>query len=115
MATMENESIRNKTMKRSKPLNRVGKRTAEWDRIRAKLKARFTVAGITRCEFRLEGCAYYNFLGFAHTDKRRFLKGKELENVALACNPCHAILELLSRQDMKIEIESVIRNRERQP
>jgi hypothetical protein len=102
-------------MKRHKPMNRAGKRTREWERIRAKLKARFTVAGITRCEFKLEGCAYYNFLGFAHTDKRRFLKGQELENAALACNPCHAILELLPRDKMKTEIESVIRGRERQP
>lgn len=102
-------------MNRNKPMNRVGKRTREWDRVRAKLKARFMVAGITNCEFGYEGCWRFSSLGFAHTDKRRFLKGKELENVALACNPCHEILELLDRKQMRIEIESVIRGRERQP
>ena len=96
-------------------MKRAGKRTQEWERIRRKLKPRFMDAGIMSCEFEFEGCWCEDGLGFAHTDKRRFLKGKELENVALACTPCHAILELLPRDKMKIEIESVIRNRERQP
>lgn len=106
-----------KTVNRHKPLKRAGKRTREWERIRAKLKPRFEAAGITECEFRFGGinCWRDAGLGFAHTDKRRFLKGQELENVALACNPCHAILEIMDRKQMKTEILSAIRNRERQP
>lgn len=99
-------------------MNRAGKRTREWEAIRRKLKVRFEAAGITECEFKFGGlydCWRNEGLGFAHTDKRRFLKGNELEIVTLACNPCHAILELKPREEMKIEILSVIRNRERQP
>jgi len=103
-------------MKRNKPMKRAGKRTQEWERIRRKLKVRFEKAGITKCEFHFQPHCWWDLaLGFAHTDKRRFLKGKELEVVALVCQPCHEILELFPREQMKIEIESVIRNRERQP
>lgn len=52
-------------------LRRVGKKTAEWDRVRAKLKPRFARAGIVRCEVMLPGCWRDNGLGFAHSKKRR--------------------------------------------
>lgn len=92
-----------------------GKRTKEWNRIRAKLKPKFEAAGITECEFRFQGCWFNDGLSFAHCDKRRFLKGIQLEEVALACMPCHYLLEMLSREQMGIEIRSVIASRERQP
>lgn len=102
-------------MIRKKPMNRVGKRTQEWERVRRKLKVKFEAAGITTCEFEFQECWWNQALGFAHTDKRRYIGVNEMEEVALACNPCHAILELLPREQMKTEILSVIRNRERQP
>jgi len=101
-------------MKRT-PLKRAGKRTKEWEQIRRQLKPKFERAGITTCEFRFNGCTRDWALGFAHVDKRRFLKGEQLAEVALACTPCHQLLELLPRDQMKIEIRSVINNRSIQP
>lgn len=93
-----------------------GKRTREWERVRAKLKIRFERVGITRCEFRYEGCSGGEALSFAHVDKRRFLKGIELEQVALACIfNCHRRLEDMPRARMREEVTRVINERTCQP
>ncbi len=92
-----------------------GKKTREWDRVRAKLKIRFEAAGITRCEFGYDGCWRSNGLSFAHYDKRRFLSAAELEIAALACASCHPKLEILPRKVMKAEVCRVIRERICQP
>ncbi len=94
---------------------KAGKRTREWDRIRAKLKPRFEAAGITRCEFGYDGCWRFNGLSFAHFDKRRFLSTQELEIAALACASCHPKLEILPRKVMKAIVLRVIANRICQP
>lgn len=94
---------------------RAGKRTREWERRRAKLKIRFERVGITRCEFGYNGCWHNNGLSFAHTDKRRFLKGDQLDVVALACASCHPVLEIMQREKMRAEVERVIANRICQP
>ena len=96
-------------MKRS-PL-KPGKKTLEWERLRAKLKQGFQAAGITSCEFQYDGCWHNNGLSFAHVDKRRFLKPHELTVVALACVVCHPILERMPREQMRVAIENVIEKR----
>lgn len=81
------------TPKKQKPMKRVGKRTAAWDSLRAKMKPEFERAGITRCECRYEGCTGAAMLSFAHSKKRRNIVGAELEECALACTTCHDVLE----------------------
>jgi hypothetical protein len=94
---------------------RIGPKTREWQRVRAQLKPRFKRAGITRCEFRFEGCWRDNSLGFAHPRKRRNLRPGELEVVALACGPCHDKLELMPEPVMYLAVTSVITKRRIQP
>lgn len=102
----------------AKPAPRVRKRRSlrskptEWDRIRAALKPLFEVAGITSCEFRYRGCWKDNALGFAHDAKRR--KQPNLRYVALSCNPCHDLLEVMGPEKMKAEVDRVINAREKQ-
>ena len=94
---------------------KAGKRTREWARRRAKLKVRFERVGITRCEFGYLGCWRWNGLSFAHAEKRRFLKGDQLDVVTLACASCHPRLEAMPHEKMKAEVERVISERTRQP
>lgn len=94
---------------------KAGKRTKEWQHMREQLKPRFEAAGITRCEFRYEGCWRDNGLSFAHTKKRRNLRDGELEVVALACIPCHNRLELLEEAVMCQKVLEAIQNRICQP
>ena len=95
---------------------RVGKRTRDWERRRAKLKVRFERVGITYCEFGYDGCSGESALSFAHPDKRRFLSGDQLDVVALACIfNCHKKLELMPRDKMKTEVMRVIEGRTCQP
>ena len=92
-----------------------GKKTREWDRLRAKLKIRFAAIHLITCEFRYEGCWKYNGLTFAHIKKRRNLRPEELEIVALACLNCHNILELMPEKKMTEAIMAVIKKRICQP
>lgn len=71
-----------------------GKKTKEWDRVRAGLKVKFQRAGITECEAKFPGCWCDNALGFAHTLKRRNITTPSLlEEVAILCNACHDVCE----------------------
>lgn len=95
---------------------KAGKRTREWETRRAKLKVRFEAAGITRCEVRYTGCQGNYALSFAHYDKRRFLKGDQLDVAVLACIfNCHRLLESMPRQGMSAEVHRIIRERTCQP
>jgi len=95
---------------------RAGKRTNEWTRRRAKLKVRFERAGITRCEVGYPGCQGDYGLSFAHYDKRRFLRGDQLDITVLACIfNCHKKLEAMPRTAMKCEVMRIISERARQP
>lgn len=98
------------------PLKRAGRKTKEWDRIRAVLKKRFKAAGIMSCEVGRPGCWRTESLGFAHMDKRRFLTEAELWIAILACSPvCHDWLEKLPRTKMKKAVLKIIRARPVQP
>lgn len=106
--------VRQKSLKRT-PLKRAGRKTKEWDHIRAVLKKRFRAAGITTCEIREPGCFGDNGLGFLHYDKRRFLTPAELWIVALGCAHCHDIYELKPRPEMKKAVLKIIAARSVQP
>lgn len=94
---------------------KAGKRTKEWQQTRERLKPRFEAVGITKCEFRFEGCWRDNGLTFAHIRKRRNLLPGELEKVALACIPCHDKLELMPEPVMCQTVCDVIARRICQP
>lgn len=101
-----------KTPKKQKPMKRVGKRTAAWDSLRARMKPEFERAGIVGCECRYQGCAGLTMLSFAHSKKRRNVVGAELEECALACIPCHDVLELLPEEQMSARVRTIIAARE---
>jgi uncharacterized protein YheU (UPF0270 family) len=102
--------LRGKKTKIKKPLG-AGKKTKAWDEAREKLKKQFAAWGITKCELNYEGCWRDNSLGFAHLDKRRYLTEADLMQVVLACNECHQTIEVQSREEMRKELEEVIKNR----
>lgn len=85
----------------------------KWNIVRKELKIRFEKAGITSCELRLPGCLKDNFLGFAHTTKRRDVK--DLKKVVLACQNCHEKIEYApvrwTQQPMQEYLEGIIRGR----
>lgn len=90
-----------------------GKKTKNWERVRADLKKKFWNLEVTYCELGFKGCWRDNALGFAHGDKRRFLTEDELENlVILACNPCHQKIEELPRSEMREIVEKTIAKRQ---
>lgn len=64
------------------------------------LKKEFQKKGITSCELRFKNCWKTNALGFSHKHKRNWYLGKnnkellwEFNQVILACNSCHFIIE----------------------
>jgi hypothetical protein len=100
---------------RGKPMNKRGKKVKAWEDERAKLKQRFLAVGIITCELRYAGCAFDNYLGFAHADKRRNLSAKDLSVVVLACNFCHDDIEVRAHEEMKRIVMAVIAARPKQP
>lgn len=89
-------------------LRRRGKKTAAWDRVRAKLKKQFFDLGIVRCE----QCGTDSFLSFAHRLKRRFITDEaELMTVALLCVPCHQVIEHSGHESMYEAVSRIIDNR----
>lgn len=90
------------------------------DRTRAQLKPSFAHRGITSCEIQFAGCWGSRALGFAHAVKRRFLEAdapdgdpKNVRTVALACGPCHRILdEVMTHEGMERAVMEAIGRRE---
>jgi len=102
-------------LKRSKKGLGIGKKMRTWNAIRAALKPRFQLAGITSCEFRFSGCWRDNGLGFAHRRKRRDCDTEELWICAIACNNCHDRFERLPHSEMYQIVNDAINARGRQP
>lgn len=109
-----------KPMKRGGRL-KAGKKTKQWESVRAKLKKRFAAAGITTCELHKVGrvlphlCTYDNYLGFAHNAKRRKLTEDDLYHVILICNNAHNIIEVWPAEEMRRIVDGAIAAREVQP
>lgn len=101
-----------KEAKKRTPMKRVGKRTAAWDNLRAKMKVEFERAGITRCEANLTGCTGSQMLSMAHPKKRRNLVGAEMEQCALFCLTCHDKAEVLPESEMTAMVRGIIAARE---
>lgn len=102
---------------RKTPMKKRGKKSWAWHNTRDKLKKRFARVGITSCELRVcAECAGSEMLSFAHSMKRRFITTQqELEEVALACIPCHDTIETLPHEDMKKIVLLAINQRPVQP
>jgi hypothetical protein len=98
-------------LKRKKPMRRSGKKTAQWDRIRAKLKQECLERAICSCELRLKGCLGSMFLGFAHRKKRRFCDEAELHIACLACSSCHLQADSLPAVVMFDLVDTAIKRR----
>jgi len=94
-------------MKRT-PLRRVSKNNW-WQKLLPKLKLAFARVGITTCERRGPKCFRDNYLGFAHTKKRRNITTEEdRSECALLCGPCHDEWELLPEEEMAKKIREII-------
>lgn len=100
-----------KPLLRKTRLKPIGKKGQAWIDCRAELKVDFKAAGITTCEIRGPGCTPGNFLGFAHTRKRRNVT--DLRRCALLCNHCHAGVEILPEAEMERRLEAIIAHRRR--
>ena len=105
-----------KPEEKPKPRARLGrgKKMKAWDADRAKLKARFKDAGITICELRTDACTCDNYLGFAHSKKRRnVVTDQDREEVILVCNNCHDCIEALGETRMRARVLATIDARQR--
>ncbi|MCG3203939.1 MAG: hypothetical protein KCHDKBKB_00616 [Elusimicrobia bacterium] len=85
-------------MLQRKPLNQLGKRGLNNQESNRKLKNTYYLKGISTCEIHFPGCAYNNFLTFAHRHKRRDYYGKpemlhSFNQTLLACVNCHNKIE----------------------
>jgi len=103
-----------KQMKRRTRRLGPGKKTKQWNSARTIIKRRFEAVGITTCE--LQGklkhdCGIDNYLGFAHSKKRRHITGNDLFEVALLCLNAHEIVERLPEAQMTAMVKKIIDNR----
>ena len=84
-----------------------------WESTRLALRKRFQKAGIDYCELHYAGCWVNNNLSFAHSMKRRKIRTQEeLEEVIVACVPCHQILEVKPPEEMLRIVRETIKERE---
>lgn len=97
-------------MKRT-AIKRRGKKTAEWDRVRAEIKKKFEAHGVTTCELRGSQCWNRGWLSFAHSKKRRLMQGTDIWEVALLCTVCHQNIEAKSHEEMARIVREIIANR----
>lgn len=100
-------------MKRTTKRLGPGKKTRAWDTARAAIKRRFEKVGITTCELRGSSkvkhqCGNDNYLGFAHSKKRRHITGDELHEVALLCVNAHEFIERLPEAEMTQIVREII-------
>ncbi len=73
------------------------------------MKVAFARVGITTCERRDHGCYRDNYLGFAHSKKRRNITTEEeRREVVLICSCCHQTLEVLKEDEMGKIIREII-------
>ena len=86
---------------------KAGRKTKEWNEVRAELKRKFSDMGITQCEL----CGRSDMLSFAHRKRRRFCDREELYNVALLCVPCHESIDTQGSDFMFETINTIINER----
>lgn len=94
-------------MKRT-PLRRVSKKNW-WHKLLPKLKVAFARVGITICERRDKNCARDNFLGFAHSVRRRFITTEALRSECIVCCQfCHETLDSLPHEETARIVREII-------
>lgn len=90
-------------------MKRIGKKGAEWNRVRARLKKQFFNNNITFCEI----CGSSFGLSLAHRVKRRFITDdEEMFKVALICIKDHDAIERLPPNEMFHIVNEIIEKRE---
>lgn len=95
-------------LKRStKPINKLGKKgKADKANVKA-LKKIFDAKDLTYCLLQYEGC-WREVHGFAHSLRRRFITEKEILLEAIpACNFCHRLLDLKSKDETEREVKRI--------
>ena len=99
-----------KEPKPRKALPKAGKKVRAWDEIRTKeLKPAFKRAGVVECELRWHKCTKDNFLGFAHSRRRRNIETPEqMREVCLACVNCHTDLDTRPHAETEAIVRSII-------
>jgi len=95
------------------PINRFGKESKRWYEAKKVLKVAFSDCGIMKCELDIpHKCNGWQFLTWAHGDKRRNLTKEELYFlVVLCCLNGHQIIERMPRLEMRQIVERIINNR----
>lgn len=81
-------------------------KVATWTKARGELVKEFAKMGITSCEIKLGRCTGNQFLGFAHTVKRRDVT--DLKRVVLACTNCHSMVEYAPYRWVKMGMEEFL-------
>jgi hypothetical protein len=99
------------SLKTRRPMNKVGRRTADWRRAWRWLKPRLEAAGRTRCEFDFIPHECSQIIDPAHSKKRRLMNGADIYSVSLACRNVHQILdERMSHEEMEAAVMRAIEN-----
>lgn len=92
------------------------KRGKAWDSAWRQLKPQFERAGITFCEVGYSGCTRFSFLTPCHSLKRRNCTTPELlREIIIACQSCHAKLEIMPEFRMAFCVREIIAIRPTQP
>jgi len=99
-----------KEPKPRKALPKAGKKVRAWDEIRTKeLKPAFKRAGVVECELRWPGCMKDNYLGFAHSKRRRDITTPEqMREVLICCQNCHDALDLRPHAETEAIVQTII-------
>lgn len=96
-------------LKQHKPINKIGRRTANWRAAWRWLKPRLEAANRVRCEFSFIEHECGGFLTPAHSKKRRLMNEAEIYHVALSCSQFHRRLdEQMSHEEMERTVMEAI-------
>lgn len=113
MLPRHKQLLRSSPIRRGAGLRKAGRKTKAWERVRRQLKCEFTARGIQACELRFEGCMVDDYLGFAHSKKRRYVvTDEDWREVVLACRTCHDRLDInMSHEEMARTVRDTIARR----
>jgi hypothetical protein len=86
--------LKRSALKRSqRPINKTGRRVADWRKAWRFLKPELEKRGRTGCEFRFIPHECWGPLDPAHSKKRNKMKGHDIYMVAIACRYIHNFLD----------------------
>lgn len=100
-----------KKRKTTLPLNKPKYDGPTWNSAKKKIKLKFSRAGVFTCEVKYD-CCDNRALGFAHSRRRKYIFTKEqMEEVVLACQRCHALLDAREHDETESIVKRLIRSR----